>query len=66
MVFRVRSNEDSSQRTDVQQTVGRGKFVMRVPIAGLTKTRIDAVTKIYLMAYQVPQAGCKIRVRRIY
>ena len=66
VVFRVRSNEDNSQRTDVQQTVGRGKFVMRVPIAGLTKTRIDAVTKIYLMAYQVPQAGCKIRVRRIY
>jgi len=66
VVFRVRSNEDNNQRTDVQQTIGRGKTVMRIPTAGLTKTRIDAITKVYLMTYQVPPAGCRIRVRRIY
>ncbi len=66
VVFRVRSNEDNTQRSDVQQTVGRGELVMRIPIAGLTKTRIDAITKIYLMTYQVPDAGCRIRVKRIY
>jgi len=66
VVFRVRSNEDNSQRTDVQQPVGPGRRVIRIPIAGLTKTRLAAVTKIYLMAYQVPAAGCRIRVRRIF
>ena len=65
VVFRVRSNELNAQRTDVQQTVGKGRSVLRIPIAGLRKTRIDAVTKIYLMIYGVPEAGCRIRVTRI-
>jgi len=66
MVFRVRSNETNDERTDVQQRVAPGKAVMRIPLAGLRKTRLDAVTKIYLMTYQVPAGGCRLRVRRIH
>jgi len=65
IVFRVRSNETNDERTDVQQRFGPGKFVMRVPLSGLKKTRLNAVTKVYLMTYQVPAAGCRVRFTRI-
>ena len=66
VVFRVRSNENNAQRTDVNLRARPGKSVHRIPVAGLTKTKVNAITKIYLMTYQVPKTGCRIRVRKIY
>jgi len=66
VVFRVRSNKTNDERTDVQQRVEKGKAVFRIPIAGLRKTKVDAITRIYLMTYDVPETGCKIRVTKIY
>ena len=65
LVFRVRSNETNDERTDVQQRIAPGKFALRIPLAGLRKTRLDAVTKIYLMTYQVPETGCRVRITQI-
>ena len=66
VILRVRSNEDNKERTDVEQKVAPGKAVMRVPVSGLKKTKLDAVTKVYLMMYQVPDGGCRVRVTRLY
>lgn len=66
LVFRVQSHETNDERSDVQQRLAPGKFVMRIGLAGLRKTKLDAVTRVYLMTYQVPEGGCRVRVRRIY
>ena len=66
IVFRVRSNDDNAQRTDVELPAGPGKSVHRIPVAGLRKTKVDQITRIYLMALNVPEDGCKVRVARIY
>lgn len=66
IVFRARSNEDNKQRTDVDQKIPKGKFVMRIPLSGLKKTKLNAITKIYLMTLGVPAEGCKIRVTKLY
>jgi hypothetical protein len=65
IVFRVRSNESNDERTDVNFEVPPGPMELRVPIKSLRKTKVDAITKIYLMTYAVPEGGCKIRVKRI-
>jgi len=65
IVFRVRSNNTNTERTDVHFLVHPGAAVLRVPVRALRKTRLDAITKIYLMTYEVPDTGCQIRVQRI-
>jgi len=66
LVFRARSNDDNGQRSDVHETIPKGKYEMRFPVAGLKKTKQDAITKIYLMTLNVPEDGCKIRVTKLY
>jgi hypothetical protein len=66
VVFRVRSNDSNDERTDVDWEAGKGPGVMRIPIAGLKKTKVSAITRIYVLLLDVPAAGCKIRVRKIY
>ena len=66
VIFRVRSNDDNAQRTDVELNAPKGKSVHRIPIVGLKRTKVNAISKIYLMTHQVPEEGCKIRVARIY
>lgn len=34
-------------------------------LAALRKTKLNAVSNVYLMTYQVPEAGCKVRIRKI-
>ena len=66
IAFRARSNDSNKERTDIMQTIPLGKFVMRVPLAGFGKTKLDAITKIYVMILQIPEEGCKVRVNKIY
>ncbi len=66
VVLRVASNDDLQQRSDVEAKFGKGKGVFRIPVAGLRKTKLKAVTRIYLMLYQVPEKGSKVRILRIY
>lgn len=66
IVFRVRSNDSNNERTDVQQSIPKGKTVIRIPVAGLKKTKVNAITKVYLMTLNVPEEGCKVRAARIY
>jgi len=65
IVFRARSNDTNDQRTDVNFEVRPGPAELRVPIKSLRKTQVDAITKIYLMTYEVPDDGCKVRIKRI-
>ncbi len=45
-------------------TAGAKKILL--PFNGLEEINgPDEITKIYLMTYEVPEAGCKIRVKRI-
>ncbi|NQT36451.1 MAG: hypothetical protein HQ581_03125 [Planctomycetes bacterium] len=65
IVFRARSNDTNDQRTDVTFKVQPGPAELRIPIKSLRKTQADSITKIYLMTLDVPEEGCKIRVKRI-
>ena len=65
IVFRARSNDTNDERTDVNFEVQPGPAGLRIPIKSLRKTQVDAITKIYLMTYEVPDEGCKVRIKRI-
>jgi len=65
IVFRARSNDTNDQRTDVNFEVQPGPAELRVPLKSLRKTQVDTITKIYLMTYEVPEGGCRVRVKRI-
>lgn len=65
MVFRARSDKDNKERTDIDNVVFKGKSTMRIPVAALAKTKVNAINKIYLMFLEVPETGSKIRVNRI-
>jgi hypothetical protein len=65
VIFRVRSNEKNEERTDINSTVAKGKFVLNVPINTLTKVKLDKVDKIYLMMENSPETGCKVRINKI-
>ncbi len=66
VVLRLQSNDTNDQRSDVELTARKGKNVLRAALAGFKKTKLDKITQVYIMAYQVPEEGCKLRVRRIY
>jgi hypothetical protein len=65
IVFRARSHDTNDERTDVNFEVQPGPAELRVPLKSLRKTQVDAITKIYLMTYEVPEEGCKVRIKRI-
>jgi hypothetical protein len=66
LVLRVQSNNTNDQRSDVELVARPGRNVLRASLAALRKTRLNAVTNVYLMTYQVGRDGCKVRIRRIY
>ena len=66
LVLRVQSNDNNDQRSDVELTVKKGRNVLRASLAALKKTKLNAVSQVYLMTYQVPDEGCKVRIRKIY
>ncbi|MCW8132485.1 MAG: hypothetical protein KIS92_19210 [Planctomycetota bacterium] len=63
--LRVRSHEDNAKRTDVPNTVSKGKSTWIVPLSSLTKTDLKSIDKIYFMTVNVPAEGCKIRVTKM-
>ncbi len=66
IVLRLQSNDTNDQRSDVEFTAKKGKNVLRAALAGFKKTKLDKITQVYIMTYQVPEEGCKVRIRRIY
>ncbi|KPK83693.1 MAG: hypothetical protein AMJ81_07615 [Phycisphaerae bacterium SM23_33] len=66
LVLRVQSNNTNDQRSDVELVARPGRNVLRSALAALRKTKLNAVSNVYLMTYQVPEAGCKVRIRKIY
>ena len=66
LILRVQSNNRNDQRSDVELVAKKGRNVLRTSLGALRKTRLNAVSNVYLMTYQVPDGGCRIRIRRIY
>lgn len=66
VVFRACSNDNTKEeRTDISHNVGKGKYTMTIPLASLTKVKLNNVTKIYFMMLNSPDTGCKIRINKI-
>jgi hypothetical protein len=63
--FRVRSDKENKQRTDVDMTAGKGKSSARIPVSALTKTKVNAINKIYFYFANAPESGAKLRVNKI-
>jgi hypothetical protein len=66
VIFRACSNDNTKdERTDINQSVGKGKYTMTIPLASLVKVKLNNVTKIYFMMSNSPDTGCKIRINKI-
>ena len=65
-VLRVQSNDTNKERSDVELTAPVGRSSLTADLALLKKTKLKAVTRVYLMTYKVSEDGCKICVKRIW
>jgi len=66
LILRVRSGESNDQRSDIELIAKKGRNVLRASLAALKKTKLKAVDQVYIMTHQVPEEGCKVRIRKIY
>ena len=67
LVFRASSDTtpEFKERTDVEVSAAPGKNQLRIPVTALSKTKVNAINKIYLMFLRVPDSGSKLRVTGI-